>query len=80
MIRLTFFIVVATLALLFGMSGAVQSDPRTYDHQHVYSFFTDRHTVYVYKCTSSVYQLPTTDTWTDGINTMYVVRGQCGEA
>ena len=80
MIRLALLMLTVTFALLFGLSSVVQSDDRDYEHQHVYSFFTGPNTVYVYKCTSSAYQLPTTDTWTDGINTMYVVRGQCGEA
>ena len=80
MIRLTFFLVMVLGALLFGASAVVQADARGYDHSHVYAFILDKHTVYVYNCVATVQQLPSVDTWTDGVNTMYVINGRCGEA
>ncbi len=70
----------AFLALLVLITGKALGDERPYEHSHMYAVRTDENTVFVYNCVDTSRPNVITDIYTDGINTMYLVSGNCPEA
>ncbi len=70
----------AFLGLLVLITGKALGDGRPYKHFHMYAVQTDENTVFVYNCVETSRPNVITDTYTDGINTMYLVSGNCPEA
>ncbi len=63
--------------LLLIASAVVQSSP---DTKTFFALRLGPDKVFVYNCINSVYQLPSTDTYTDGKHTMYMINGLCHTA
>ncbi len=70
----------AFLWTLVIIMGEALGDERPYEHSHMYAVRTDENTVFVYNCVDTSRPNVMTDTYTDGINTMYLISGNCPEA
>ncbi len=70
----------AFLMTLAIITDKALGDERPYKHSHMYAVRTDENTVFVYNCVDTSRPNVITDIYTDGINTMYLVSGNCPEA